>query len=170
MSRQDLTHKWLCYALALLPVWWLDAYILTRVPVFGVTPLLLPVAVVAVAVLEGVSGGAGFGFGVGLLWATAYAGGHGSRVLVLTLVGMFVGAVASYALARSLAGCMVCSVGALAAVLLVYGVADLFFMRATFWQLLCVAFPQLLWSLVWTPLVYGIFYRVYQRVGGDKLA
>lgn len=170
MARQDWIHKWLCYVLALLPVWWLDAYILTRVPVFGVTPLLLPVAVTAVAVLEGVSGGAGFGLGVGLLWATAYAGGDGSRVLVLTLVGMFVGALARYALARSLVGCLICSAGAVSALLILRGAAELFFMRATLWQLLCVAVPQLLWTLVWTAPVYGIFYRVYERVGGDKLA
>ena len=170
MARQDWIHKWLCYALALLPVWWLDAYILTRFPVYGITPLLLPVAVTAVAVLEGVSGGAGFGFATGLLWATAYAGGEGSRVLLLTLVGMFVGALARYALARSLAGCMICSAGALVALLVVRGAAVLFFMRASLWDLLRVAIPQLIWSLVWTPLVYGVFYRVYQRVGGDKLA
>lgn len=170
MARQDWIHKWLCYAAALLPIWWLDAYILTRFPVFGVTALLLPVAVTAVAVLEGVSGGAGFGLGTGLLWATAYAGGVGSRVLVLTLVGMFVGALARYALARSLAGCMVCSAGALSVLLILRGATDLFFMRADLLQLLRVAVPQLLWSLFWTPLVYGVFYRVYQRVGGDKLA
>jgi len=127
VARQDWIHKWLCYAGALLPVWWLDAYILTRLPVFGITPLLLP------------------------------------------LVGMFVGALARYALARSLTGCMICSAGALTALLTVRGVADLFFMRASLWQLLRVAVPQLIWSLVWTPLVYGVFYRVYQRVGGDKL-
>lgn len=170
MARQDLIYKWSRYALALLPVWWLDAYILTRFPVFGVTPLLMPVAVTAVAVLEGVSGGAGFGLGAGILWATAYAGGDGSRVLMLTLVGMFVGALARYALSRSFAGCMICSAGALAALLIVRGAADLFFMRTGLWQLLCVAVPQLLWSLLWTPLVYWIFYRVYRRVGGDKLA
>lgn len=170
MARQDWIHKWLCYAMALLPVWWLDAYVLTRFPVFGITPLLLPVAVTAVAVLEGVSGGAGFGLAAGLLWATAYAGGEGSRVLLLTLVGMFVGGLAHYALARSLAGCMIGSAGALVVLLMVRGAADLFFMRASLGQLLRVALPQLVWSLVWTPLVYGVFYKVYQRVGGDKLA
>ena len=170
MARQDWIHKWMCYALALLPVWWLDAFVLTRFPVFGVTPLLLPVAVTAVAVLEGVSGGAGFGLGVGLLWATAYADGGGERVLRLPLVGMFVGALGRYALARSLVGCLLCSAGALASLMAVRGVVDLFFMRANLWQLLGVAMPQLLWSLFWTPLVYAIFHRVYQRVGGDKLA
>ena len=54
MTRQDLIHKWAVYALALLPVWLLDSCILPRFPLFGVTPMLLPLALTAVAVLEGV--------------------------------------------------------------------------------------------------------------------
>ena len=74
MTRQDWLHKWCSYALALLGVWWLDAYLLSRWPVFGVTPILLPVAVTAVSVLEGVAGGAGFGFGAGLLFRSGSIG------------------------------------------------------------------------------------------------
>ena len=35
MTRRDFIHKWTVYALGLLPVWLLDAYILPRVPLFG---------------------------------------------------------------------------------------------------------------------------------------
>ena len=52
MTRQDLIHKWAVYALALLPVWLLDSCILPRFPLFGITPMLLPLALRAVAVLE----------------------------------------------------------------------------------------------------------------------
>ena len=47
MTRQDLIHKWAVYALALLPVWLLDSCILPRFPLFGVTPMLLPLALTA---------------------------------------------------------------------------------------------------------------------------
>ena len=63
MTRQDFILKWLFYALALLPVWWMDTFVLGRFPVLGVAPMLLPVAAVAVAVLEGALAGAGFGLG-----------------------------------------------------------------------------------------------------------
>ena len=53
MTRQDLIHKWAVYALALLPVWLLDSCILPRFPLFGITPMLLPLALTAVAVLDG---------------------------------------------------------------------------------------------------------------------
>ena len=50
MTRQDFIYKWLFYGLALLPVWWLEVYVLNRFPVLGVAPTLLPVAAVTVAV------------------------------------------------------------------------------------------------------------------------
>lgn len=170
MTRQDWLYKWTSYALALLPVWWLDAYVLSRWPVFGATPVLLPVAVTAVGVLEGVSGGAGFGLGTGLLWAAAYPGGHGGRVLLLTLVGIFTGALAQYALAQTLLGCLLCSAASLAVVELIQIVEELFFLRAQLGPALYAALPQLLWTLCWVPAVYGIFYRVFSRVGADRLA
>ena len=64
VTRRNLLHKWSVYALGLLLVWVLDAYILPRYPVFGISPMLLPLAAAAVAVLEGTHAGAGFGMAV----------------------------------------------------------------------------------------------------------
>ena len=68
MTRQDLIHKWAVYALALLPVWLLDSCILPRFPLFGITPMLLPLALTAVAVLEG------SGAGAASVWQWAWCG------------------------------------------------------------------------------------------------
>ena len=114
MTRRDLIHKWLVYALGLLPLWLLDDYILPRYPLFGVTPMLLPVAAAAVAVLEGAYAGAGFGMAVGLLWELAYPGGFGGLVLGMALAGMAIGALAQYALSQSFPGCLLCSAAILA--------------------------------------------------------
>lgn len=170
MTRQALFHKWCLYALALFPVWLLDACILSRYPLFGVRPMLLPLAVVAVAVLEGSHAGAGFGLGVGLLWALAYSSGKGMMVIGLTLVGLLTGAAAQYALSQSFLGCLLCSAGALAAIDL-WRIAVRLFVRSAGWtSMLRVAVPEILWSLAWTPLVYLIFHAVYRRVGGSRLA
>ena len=71
MTRRDQTHKWFVYALALIPVWLLDEFVLNRIPLFGVIPMLLP--------WRGGGGraggsvaGAGFGMAVGILWELAY--------------------------------------------------------------------------------------------------
>ena len=68
MTRHDFLVKWGAYALALLPVWLVEACLLPDIPALEVRPMLLPLAAAAVAVLEGAGGGAGFGLGAGLLW------------------------------------------------------------------------------------------------------
>ena len=170
MTRRDVIHKWLVYSLGLLPVWLLDAYILPRCPLFGVVPMLLPLAVAAVAVLEGAYAGTGFGLGVGLLWELAYPGGFGGSVFFLALAGMAMGAVSQYALSQSFLGCLICSVGVLGLLDCLRVARMLFINAADLSDLLQVAVPEFLWSLVWTPLVWLLFRAIYNRVGGTKLA
>ena len=50
MTTRDQVHKWFFYALGLVPIWVLDAFVLNRIAPFGVIPMLLPLAVAAVAV------------------------------------------------------------------------------------------------------------------------
>ena len=156
MTRRDLFHKWLFYALALAPVWLLDAQILPRLPLFGVTPMLLPLAAAAVAVLEGAYAGTGFGLAVGLWWEAAYPGGFGGLVFGLALAGLIMGHLSQYVLRQSFPGLRV------ARGLLTHA-ADL-------GAMLRVAAPEVLWSLVWSPLVWLLFRAVYRRVGGTRLA
>ena len=61
MTTQDFLIKWGVYGLALLPVWFCQAFVLNRLPFLPLTPMLLPLAAVCVAVLEGAVAGAGFG-------------------------------------------------------------------------------------------------------------
>ena len=170
MTTRDQVHKWFFYALGLFPVWVLDAYVLNRLPVFGVIPLLLPLAVVAVAVLEGAYAGAGFGLGVGLLWELSYPGGFGGLVFGMTLAGMAVGAVTQYALSQNFVSCLLCSAGVLAALDGMQLLWALFVRLDTLDVLLQVAVPEVLLSLCWTPAVYLLFRSIFRRVGGTRLA
>lgn len=170
MTRQDQIIKWLVYTLGLLPIWILDAFILGRYPLFGTRPVLLPLAVVAVAILEGATAGAGFGLGVGLLWALGYAGGTGGMVLFLVLAGMLAGSAAQYALTQGFVGFLICSSGVLAVLELLRILWRLFIQLAPLTVLLEVAGREFLWSLAWTPVVYVIFRIVFRKVGLDRLA
>ena len=170
MTRRDLIHKWAVYALGLLPVWVLDAYILSRYPLWGTSPMLLPLAVAAVAVLEGAYAGTGFGLAVGLLWELAYPGGFGGLVFYLALAGMAMGAVSQYALSQSFAGCLICSAGVLGVLDLLRVARGLLVDLASLSDLLQVAAPEFLWSLAWTPPVWLLFRAIYHKVGGNRLA
>ena len=96
------------------PVWLLDSCILPRFPLFGITPMLLPLALTAVAVLEGSGAGGGFGLAVGLVWTLSYPLGWGGAVIGMTLAGAAIGSVSQYVLSQSLPGCMLCGAGLLA--------------------------------------------------------
>lgn len=156
--------KWGVYTLALLPVWFLEAYVLPRYPLFGVSPMLLPLAVVVVGVLEGAAGGAGFGVAVGALCSAVYAGSDGLILIGLCLIGLGCGALSQYVLRRDLLGCFLCS-------LLGLGLLD--FCRIALrmaggerdWMaMLSLAGREILWSLVFVAPVYALFHWVFQRV------
>lgn len=170
MTRRDWFYKWSVYALGLLPLWLLDAYLLPRYPVLGITPMLLIPILVSVAVMEGAYAGAGFGLAIGLLWEMAYAGGFGGMVLFMTLVGTICGALSQYALSQSIAGCMLCTTGVLLVLDGARVARGLISNTAPLGALLKVALPECLLTLLWTPLIYLIFRQIFRRVGGTKLA
>lgn len=152
------------YVLGLLPIFILGLYILPWFPIFGTVPALLPVAAVTVAVLEGPVAGAGFGLFVGILSDAFIPGLPGAMTLGLTLLSIAAGAAARYGVRQDLAGCLLCSLSALVCINLVRIVRGLFSAQATLPALLAVAGQEILWSLVFSPLIYVIFRWVFLRV------
>lgn len=170
MTRRATTIKWVSYSLALLLVWVLDCLILSRYPVFGVRPVLIPIAVSVVATLEGAFSGAAFGILAGVLWVGTYTGIPSGMVLYLNLAGLMVGVVTQYAISQSFLGALICALGVMTVMQAIRVCTMLFIRWAPLEVLLQVAVPELLWSMVWMPLVYLLFRKVYKRVGGTRLA
>lgn len=169
MTRQDFIFKWFLYGLGVLPVWIFETMILNRLPLFGVVPLLLPLAAIAVAVKEGAAAGAGFGLFVGLIANAVYPGSVGGIILGLSIAGALSGAAAQYVLRQNYLTCLLCS----AATLLVLDgvrVATRLISGTSLGALLQVAGPEILWSLCWTLPVYGLFHLISNKVGGSRLA
>lgn len=164
MTRRDHILKWLLYALAFLPILLLDLYVLPWFPIFGTIPSLLPVAAVTVAVLEGPAAGAGFGLFVGILSDALIPGLPGTMTLGLSLLGLAAGAAARYGVRQNFWGCLLCSAGALVIIDLIRVVVSLLRGRAPLLKLLWVALPEIFWSLIFLPLIYGIFLWVFHRV------
>ena len=163
MTRQDFLIKWAVYALALLPVWFCQAFVLNRLPL-GLTPALLPLAAVAVAVLEGAVAGAGFGLGVGILCDAVYFGTDGTMTLRLCVAGMAAGALAQYLLRQNLVGCLLCSLLALAAMDGVRIAVRLLRGSRELGAMLSLAGQEILLSLIFVFPVYALFLWVYHRV------
>ena len=165
MTTKDFTIKWLAYALALLPVWFLNAFLLPKFPLMGVIPMLLPLCAVAVATLEGATAGAGFGLAVGILYdAITLEGIPGAMTFLMALLGLGAGLLAQYALRQDLIGCFICSALALVGLDTLRIGARLAAGTAALEAMAPVAGREILWSLCFVPLVYLLFRWVFQRV------
>lgn len=169
MTRGDFLFKWFWYAMALLPVWIAEDLIFSRFSILGVSPMLLPLAAVAVAVLEGSVAGAGFGLGVGLLWSAVLTGPAALMIFGLSLAGAVTGAAAQYGLKQGFPGCLVCSAGVLGIIDLLRVLRRLAEGTAPLGPLLAVALPELLVSLLFAAPVYLLFHAVWSKVGGTRL-
>lgn len=169
MTRRDFLFKWFWYAMALLPVWLAEELVFSRLHILGVAPVLLPLAAVAVAVLEGPVAGAGFGLGVGLLCDAAWFGLGDGIIFGLALAGAVTGGIAQYGLKQSYAGCLICSAG----VLLIMDAIQIFRRllggSAPLSALLTVAVSEIFVSLLFVAPIYLLFRKVYSKVGGTSL-
>ncbi len=165
MTTRDFTIKWLAYALALLPVWFADSFLLSRYPLLGVTPTLLPLAAIAVATLEGATAGAGYGLAVGILFDAVTPGVFpGVMTFTMALLALAAGLLAQYALRQDLIGCFICSALALAGIDALRIAARLLTKAAPLPAMLQLAGKEILWTLCFVPLVYLLFRWVFRRV------
>lgn len=164
MTTKDFTVKWAAYALALLPIWFLEAYLLSRYPLYGVKPMLLPLCAVTVATLEGSVAGTGFALGVGLLFDAMDPGVPGAMIFVMALLGLGSGLLAQYVLRQDLVGCFLCSVLALVILDALRIALRLLLGTAPLRPMLELAGKEILWSLCFVPLVYLVFRWVFRRV------
>ena len=165
----DTLKKWLLYALGgLMPIWLLDTVLLPRLG-FAVAPVLLPVCVVAMSVLEGAFSGAQFGLLTGLVWALTYAQAPVGRIPLLTLVGMLAGVVSQYALRRSLSGHMLCAAGVMVLMEVVNILGGLINALAAPGPLMLLAVKEFAATMVCAPLIYALFYKLYRKAGGKPV-
>ncbi len=169
MTTRDQVHKWLIYALGLLAVWAAEALVLWRFPMFGVIPVLLPLAAVAVAFWEGARRGAVFGLCVGVLADAIYPGTPGGMTLGLCLMGFCVGAISQYGIRQTFLGYLLCAAVATAALELFRVLGLLLIQLGSPEALAWVALKEGLWSLCFTIAIYPLFKLIYDKVGGERL-
>lgn len=169
MTQQDKRKKWLCYALGVLPLWVAELFLLNRVPLFGVRPVLLPLAAVAAGLWEGSGAGAWFGLAVGILADGSYPALPGGMTLGLAVLGWLCGVFAEHGIGQSFVGYLICSAVSYSALelfrVLTAALGGLAGWGAAAW----VACKEGLWSLCFTLPIYLLFRAVYRRVGGQKL-
>lgn len=168
--RQRFVEDWLFYALALLPLVLLDGLVLGRVSFYGARPHLLPLAVILVAIWEGATAGAAYGLYAGFFASLLGHGTKGSFLFLLSLLGLGVGYLYRKGMERDFFGCFLGAMASLFALNLLRMAYYSSQYGAAFFSLFAIAVPELLWSMVFFPLVYGLYKLAQRGAGGRALA
>lgn len=169
LTGRDLAYKWGLYGLALLPLCFLQTVVLTHVPLWGVRPMLLPLAAAVVAVLEGAVGGAGYGIYVGAWCELLTPGSFGLQIIGFCLLGVLVGSSFRDGIQQTLWGCFLCTLLAFAVLDLARILLRIVMGMGSIPGMLLLAGSEILWSMVFFPVVYWIYRWSYRRVGGLRL-
>lgn len=169
MPRQELVIKWLSYGILLALIALLQGLVFTRLRLWGTIPMLLPLGLSALAVLEGPESGAGYGIAVGIV--SMYVNGGGPVWVVLSCaIGITIGLITRYVLRQGLWGHCLCCAGVLLLHLLWAVVFRWITGVAPFGVLLSVGLPEFFWSLLLAPAVYYLYRFVYKRWGSAYYA
>lgn len=168
MQVRSWFSKWGLYGLALLLVYLAQVLVTDRVLLFGVRPDLIPVAIVAVAILEGAAGGAGFGLAAGLFYMAAFYNAGILAIVLFPLAGLLVGMMAEHVLQNNFLSCFACTL-AFFLFLELWRVVPHFLADAPLGALLRIALPELLYSLLCAIPVYVLFRAVRRKVSGSRI-
>lgn len=142
------------YALFLLVVLMVQNMALSHVAILGVRPMILPVAVVAVALFEGGVWGGVFGLCAGLLTDMNFAETAVLFTIVFTVIGFLTGMLAQFVLNRRFFSYLFISLAALILTAFCQMFQLLVFQGADPVRLLITAGLQTLWSLPFCIPVY----------------
>lgn len=141
----------------------LQSMVFARLRILGIAPLLLPVAVVGVAMFEGATWGGGFGIAAGVFCDISYSETIVMFTVLLMLLGAGIGLLGEYILARGFPSYLVCCVLMLAVVSFVQMFSFLVFEHVNAGVLIRVALAQTGYSLVFAVPIYYITRTVSRK-------
>lgn len=154
--------KWTAYGLLLIGISIFQSLPFGIPAVFGVRPTLMIPAVVCIAMFEGAMGGAAAGVAGGLLWDLFADRLFGFSAFWLLFICCFCGLLSQLLIRNNLISSMLMVVSALC----IYGILDWFFNTILaggsepLLELLFYTLPNVLYSLLITPLIYWMVSRV----------
>jgi len=143
------------HAVLLFVLYVLQTMIFSRLRLWDIAPLILPLAVVGVGLFEGPSWGGGIGLAAGMLLDATFSNTTILFTLFLTALGMGVGLLSTYLLNRGFPSYLLCSALALIAIAFLQSFSLLAFGQVSPLALLRVAALQTLYSALFIlPLYY----------------
>lgn len=142
------------YAVILAVVFAVQDLLVARIPLWGVRPMMIPAAIVAIGLFEGAPWGGLLGLAAGFFFDMGYIEQTVLFTVLLTLIGFFAGVLGKYFFHKGFWSYIVLVLAAMILISAAQMIPFLFFTDtrdATVWR---VGLIQTLWSLPWAIPVY----------------
>lgn len=108
-ASKKMLFRFAIHALVGFVLYLFQASVFAHLRLWGVTPLILPLAVVSIALFEGPGWGFGFGLYAGVLTDIALAESTIMFTLLLCALGFFIGLMSNFMLARGFPSYLLCA-------------------------------------------------------------
>ena len=138
----------------MLLCYFLQSAIFSRLFIFGVSPLILPLVAVGAGLLGSSGWGGAFGLLCGILCDAALGGGGLLFTVAMTVMGFFCGFLGDFILARGFPSYLILSLAVLLVSALLQMVRLLVFDRAPAWDLIRMGLMQTLASAIFILPLY----------------
>ena len=156
-KRRSLVVSIILHALLLIVVYVFQSMIFPYVRLYGLVPLLLPVAATGIAVYEGCYAGGVTGIFAGILFDISFNESAGMFTVLLTIMGLLIGTLSDTVMTRGLATFLICCIVVLAVSAFAQMFTLLFFERIPPTPLLTTALGQTVYSLLFAfPLWFFV--------------
>lgn len=156
-KRRSLVVSVLLHALLLIIVYVFQRMIFPYVRLFGLIPLLLPIAGTGVAMYEGSYAGGVTGIFAGILCDVSFNEPAGVFTVLLTMTGLLIGTLADTIIARGFVTYFISCIAVLAVSAFAQMFPLLFFEKVSPTPLLMTALWQTVYSLIFTvPLWFFV--------------
>ena len=165
IHRRKIFVSVVFHALLLLTVYVFQGMIFPYIRLFGLVPLLLPIALTGVAVFEGRDIGGVVGIFAGIMCDISFNEPVGVFTVLLTFLGLLIGTLADTVMTRGFLSFYCCSLVVLAICAMAQMFTPLFFQGIPPQPLLMAALRQTLYSMLFVFPLYPIVRALGRRAG-----
>lgn len=167
MSKVKIPVVLIAHIIFIVIIYIFQAMVFTYIPINGIFPILLPIAVVGIATFEGGSRGGGYGLLAGMLCDVSFNQPVIVMTVVLTCVGIVVGILSETVMARGFPTYFLSCIGALILTSFVPMFSLVFFTGVEFSALIRTGVLQTLYSVIFTLPIYPIVRALGRRVSAE---
>lgn len=167
MKKKRAPVDLITHILFIIVMYILQSMVFKYLPINGIFPVLLPVAVAGIATFEGSSRGGGYGLLAGMLCDISFNQPVIVMTVTFTLMGIIIGFLSETVMARGFPTFFISCLGALILTAFVSMFSLLFFTGVEFMALVRTGLMQTLYSMLFTFPVYFIVRALGRRVATD---